>query len=213
MCRYAVLVIASLCTRCGSACPAANVRFQDHELVSGASVDQVVEALEAQPFAPVELQWRADDTVTEATATITVERGTGRLSQIPSCVDGCPMIARPMIACGLDRIEMAAHGVLNTADGRVRNQAWTGELTAVGFGEDLSWQVSASIPLDEVNAPDVVTDVSGPAARGREVHLRPFLEGDFETLRAVSLDVLVRDRRNSGSNRATAIASEPDTGA
>jgi hypothetical protein len=166
-------------------CPAANEPRADDEPVSGATVDALVEALQAQPFAEVPLTWR-DGPQTTATGSIEVVPGTATRVQRPDCLQECHTRYRLTIECGPDELHVDAHGTASTADGRVVDAAWTGSLVVTALEGPLVWGLSPEpIPLEDLtgalDAP-AVAEIEG----ARELGLRVFLYGTDGVLTSVS---------------------------
>jgi hypothetical protein len=185
-------------------CPAAHEPRADDEPVSGATVDALVAALAAQPFAEVPFTWR-DGLQTTATGALEVVPGTAARVQRPDCLKECRTSSRLTIECGPDELWVDAHGTASTADGRVVDAQWTGSLVATALEGPLVWSLSPQpVPIEDLSG-----TLDGPAVAelsdGRDLGLRVFLYGTDGRLDSVSFDLAFT--RGEGELEASGVAA------
>jgi hypothetical protein len=185
-------------------CPAANEPRADDEAVSGATVDALVTALQAQPFLEVPFVWR-DGPETRATGSIEVVPGTGTRVQREDCLKECRTSYHLTMACGPDELWADAHGTASTADGRVVDAAWTGSIVATALDGPLVWWLSPEpIPIADLAG---TLDAAEVAQKGdaRDLGLRVFLSGADGVLDAVSFGLAYA--RGEGELEASGVAA------
>jgi hypothetical protein len=170
-------------------CPAANEPRADDVPVSGATVDALVAAFAAQPFASVPLTWR-DGAQTTATASIAVVPGTGTRVQRADCLTECRTSYHLAMACGPDELYVDARGTASTADGRVVDAEWTGSVAVTALGGELQWGTSPDpIPEAELKGTLDLVQVGELEPDDRDLGLRVFLYGVEGRLTSMSFDV------------------------
>lgn len=132
--------LVGLLAACDRVCEAAYEPRLDTDMVSGVSVDSLSQALAAQPFATVPLEWR-DGAATIAHASVAIEPGTAHRSQRPDCLEECHTKYQLLMECAPDRLAVAVRGTAWTEDGRVGRLAWTGLITATAVDGPIRWEV------------------------------------------------------------------------
>lgn len=204
--RVLPLALLGLLAACAPPCPGADRPVDDDEPISGVTGDEVV-PLEDGPFS-LALEWRSDDSLTEASGEIEVDPGTGRRVNTRFCTPGCLAFNRPAVPCAPDQLRHDARARVTTGDGRIDGSLFEGQTAAHRRGGELLWSFSGEVAWDELERQGTLTlDDLDVKPRYTVSVVRVWIAGDETGPIEVSFDFL--SDSDTGSS-ATALGSTPE---